>query len=164
MSLALAKNDEYFRAAANILKACEKYLMPLPDSIVLFGSFVSGTTHECSDIDLLIVGNQIPFRPFDRAVWVRPVIESWRAQQKIEFPNFPRVLSILSLSKDGFRNSLGLTLSLSQQAWILRDNGLFSCQLDRARSLIQAGQWQRRDLKHGGWMWVPSKEQERVND
>jgi len=46
----------------------------LPEKIILFGSFASGTVHEGSDLDLVII-KETPRRPIDRQVEVYGLVK-----------------------------------------------------------------------------------------
>jgi len=126
--------------------------------LAIFGSFVTQSLGPDSDIDLLILSDDLPVPAYDRSCWVRPLISKWREVQKAEFPNFPRVLSPLMISSSGFGASTGLRLSLSQNAWILWDDGYLSSLLSESNQWIQSGKWERRNLAHGGWVWIPKEE------
>lgn len=151
------KDLEFQTAARWICEESLNLLSPTPASIALFGSSVSGTLHESSDIDLLIVSDVLPSRPYDRSIWIDPVVRAWRGAQKIRFKHLPRVLSALLISKAGFNDSLGLRLSLSQHCMILHDDGFLEESLKEAKKWVLDGKWTRRDLKHGGWAWIPNK-------
>lgn len=133
-------------------------MQPFPESVALFGSFVSATLHPDSDIDILLIGDSIPRKPFEKAVWLMPLVEKWREVQSKEFLSFPRVLSPLTLSRQGLLDSVGLRLSLATQCWILTDSGFLSSALNEATRWLSEGKWKRQPLEHGGWVWMPFKE------
>ncbi len=127
-------------------------LDPQPASLALFGSFAKGNWTAESDLDLLVVSDT-PRLPYDRTLWISPLLKAWRTRVANQDPKIP--LSPLFLSKAGLENSIGLRLSLSDHAWILWDDGYLSAQLHEASDQIRKGLWWRKDLPDGGWLWVP---------
>ncbi len=131
-------------------------LSPRPRSIAIFGSFAAGTLHEASDIDLLLAGDRIPRKPYERSRWFFPIHEKWQNLRISRFPFAPRTLSPLILSEKGWLESIGLRLSLSGCTWTLYDDGWLSTSLNESEEWIRKGLWHKETLKHGGWVWIPS--------
>lgn len=131
-------------------------LDPSPRAVALFGSAVRGTDRPESDIDLLLIGNQIPVKPFERTQWVYPLLEAWRKESPALL-GAQRTLSPLLLSEKGWLDSVGLRLSLADEAWVLVDDGFLSSSLAEARAWIRDGLWSRKALSDGGWFWIPQK-------
>ncbi|PWU21112.1 MAG: hypothetical protein C5B49_03095 [Bdellovibrio sp.] len=144
-----------FSLAAQIRDLCLLHLNPRPRSIAIFGSFAGGVLHETSDIDLLLIGDSIPRKPFQRAQWFLPVRLAFQKEAATQFSAFPSILSPVFLSEEGWREAVGLRLSLSQQAWILWDDGTLSSTLSESAGWIASGLWRREDVVSGGWFWIP---------
>ncbi|MGK5089776.1 hypothetical protein WDW86_19670, partial [Bdellovibrionota bacterium FG-2] len=85
-----------------------------------------------------------------------PFNQSWRKQRP--HPQAPLSCSPLMISETGWLGSVGLRLSLSENCWILKDDGFLSESLREARSWIQESLWRKNMLSKGGWMWVPKDE------
>lgn len=146
---------ERYSVARWILEHALRSLVPLPDSIALFGSFSRDDLHKESDVDLLLVGDGIPVKPYDRSKWVHPLLNAWREEGPSQEKKRP--LSPLILSRKGWVESVGLRLSLSEHLWILYDDGLLSSTLSETRDWIRQGLWDRRPSRDGGWLWVPKQ-------
>lgn len=130
-----------------------RLLRPVPRAIAVFGSFAGGTLRSESDIDLLLVGDSIPRSPAGRTRWFLPLSDHWRAERP--WQEAPVGLSPLFLTEKGWRESIGLRLSLSERCWILFDDGTLSMGIAEARAAIHRGDWSRRLLPDGGWAWIP---------
>ncbi len=85
-----------------------------PRCVALFGSVVRSSWKPESDFDLLLIGDRIPRRPFERGDLFGPISTEWRAHPL--FKSLPRALSPLYLSEQGWLDSSGLRLSLSSEA------------------------------------------------
>ena len=131
-------------------------LHPRPRAIALFGSFARGQLHAASDIDVLLIGDEIPKKPYDRAVWFHPVSTSWDACSA-GF-GLKHSLSPLFVSSEGWLNSMGLRLSLCEQLLILLDDGFLSDSMHESRKEIYEKKWIRRETEDGGWLWFPMEE------
>jgi predicted nucleotidyltransferase len=130
-------------------------LQPSPTSVAIFGSGASQSWHADSDLDLLVLSKDLPSKPFERTQWIAPLLKTWRAERSQSFSMFPRTLSPLLLKPADFTQSLGLRLSTSQKNIIILDDSFLMHSLEEARSWINTGAWTRKDLRHGGWLWVP---------
>ena len=124
-----------------------------PRCIAVFGSFARGDYKAESDLDLLLIGDQLPRRPFARGAAFGPISTDWRTHP--DFSSFPKALSPFYISEKGWLESSGLRLSLSTEAWILHDDGLLGQSLAEARSWVAQGLWFKKPLSDGGWLWVP---------
>lgn len=127
-------------------------LSPKPRSVAIFGSFARGCG-SANDLDILLVGDGIPRRPFERAKWSTALIRDWHDYANAH--NFPKGLSPLILSEQGWLDSVGLRLSLSEDALILWDDGFLGVSLSESREWIGKGVWHKRQLNDGGWIWIP---------
>jgi predicted nucleotidyltransferase len=130
-------------------------LKPVPRSIAIFGSFAGGILTPVSDIDLLLIGDQIPKKPFDRAKWFNPLRKAFVDHRDQSFPDLPEILSSVTMTEKSWIDAIGLQLSVCQNAWILRDDGFLSHSLAEASRSIARGDWTREDVSTGGWFWVP---------
>ncbi len=139
-----------------IQEQANQLLLPRPRCIAIFGSFASGALRETSDIDILLIGDSIPRSPYERSQWFLPFNQAWRRQRP--HPQAPQSCSPLMTSEAGWLGSLGLRLSLSENCWILMDDGFLSDSLREAREWIHQGLWHKRLLSKGGWMWIPRDE------
>lgn len=141
------------RSAQWLRQKCLELLTPAPRCIALFGSFARGDLRPDSDLDILLVGDQIPLTPWERSQWFFPVSKAWRDQRPER--EAPEAISPLILSEEGLAGSIGIKLSLSDHAWILWDDGTLSQQLHAASQSISSGLWERVPMADGGWAWVP---------
>ncbi|MGK5088312.1 nucleotidyltransferase domain-containing protein [Bdellovibrionota bacterium FG-2] len=128
-------------------------LNPRPRCLAVFGSFSAGTLHAESDFDVLVIGDQIPKRPFARTQWFFPLAELWRSNRPD--PTAPFSIAPLFISEAGWRGSIGLRLSLAQNCWILWDDGFLSESLEESRKWINNGDYHKKTTPDGGWMWIP---------
>ncbi len=151
-------NDLRFTVAAEIREIANRFLSPKPRSLAIFGSFAGGSLHETSDIDILLIGDDIPHKPYDKTTWFSPLREHWRATQKALYPTCPKALSPLVLPSSAWMDSIGLRLSLSSSCWVLWDDGVISFALEEARAWIRSGRWRKKDLPRGGWVWIPKEQ------
>lgn len=145
--------QQLFDACKWLLEACERILTPKAQSIALFGSFAKRETHESSDIDLLLIDDQAPRKPSDKAKWLNPLAEAW--MDHAEANGLPLSLSPLVMTRLGWSKSTGLRLSLCSHALILKDDGFLNLSLTGARQLIAQGDYTQEMLPSGGWLWVP---------
>lgn len=143
--------------AANWIREAVLNLNPRPRALAIFGSFCRGEEVPANDVDLLIIGDSLPRRPGDRSKWIQPVVSGWRHEVTGRGWPFPMTLSPLFLSEEGWRNSFGLRLSLSEKAWILLDDGTLVDSLDEARKWREEGKWRKELIPSGGFFWIPSK-------
>lgn len=148
--------DELHYAAGWVRQKAQELLNPQPRCLALFGSFPKGTFTADSDIDILLVGDDIPRKPYERTLWVSPLVRAIRHQ--INLPWMPKAVAPLLLTEKGWLDSIGLRLSLSSHAWILLDDGFLSASLLDSADAIRRGDWVRRGLSDGGWLWIPKGE------
>lgn len=141
----------FLQAAGFIREQALSLLNPPPRSLALFGSFVRQELRPTSDVDVLCIGDQIPRSPSERSSWFFGLSGVWREK----FSEFGHPLSPLILSEEGWKDSVGLHLSLCQEAWIVWDDGWISHFLQQAQKAIQRGDWSRKETKDGGWLWIP---------
>ena len=146
-----------FLLAAWIRDCCAHKLSPRPRCVALFGSFCGGQLGPESDIDLLLIGDQMPSRSYQRALYLEPVRKAFSHEQANAFPNLPAIISPLFLTEKSWIDAVGLRLSASQQAWIVQDDGFLSESLEEACKWIRTGEWTREDVTTGGWFWVPKQ-------
>lgn len=143
--------------AAWIRDACIHNLRPLPRSVAIFGSFAGGGLEPESDIDLLLIGNEIPKKPFEKARWFNPLRKLFVEEHDKMFPGLPSVLTPVFMSEQGWIDAEGLRLSVSQRSWILWDDGFLSQSLLEASDWIRMGRWRKEETASGGWFWVPGE-------
>lgn len=135
-----------------------RLLVPLPDAVALFGSFTRENLLKESDVDLLLIGDRIPTKPYERSQWVHPLLDAWRKWRLTEGEE--RTLSPLILSRRGWVDSVGLRLSLADHLWILYDDGLISSTINETREWLRQGRWERKTSRDGGWLWIPREVRE----
>lgn len=143
-----------FQLASWLRDNALKLLLPRPRSLAIFGSFAGGVINPQSDIDLLLIGDDIPKRPLARAHWFNPLRREF-SNIGHQFPGLPEVLSPVYFSENGWNDTIGLKLSISQQSWILFDDGYLSQSLRETSELISQKKWIREDVPTGGWFWIP---------
>jgi|GEM_PF-2834401 len=144
--------------AKEIRELALNHLTPRPRSIAIFGSFAGGTVHEASDIDLLILGDDPPRVPYDRAKWFNPLRKAYQNfHLQAGRDSFP-VLAPLILTETAWLEATALRLSLSQQCWTLWDDGFLAQSLHEASDWIRSGKWIREDVSSGGWFWIRQKD------
>lgn len=146
--------QERYKVAAWLRDACLQELKPNPRSIAIFGSFAGRALRKESDIDLLIVGDSIPKKPFARAKWFNPVRKKFIEEHKRFYSECPTILSPVFISERGWTDAVSLRLSVSQEGWTLWDDGFLSESLVEAARWIRVGTWERVDAQSGGWFWI----------
>jgi predicted nucleotidyltransferase len=133
-------------------------LSPVPRSIALFGSFTTPQWKDAGDVDLLIVGNNLPRRPSERSAYIQPVVSKWRRFVAENQKVYPQTLSPLFLSEQGWLGSIGMRLSLSECSWILWDDGFLNESIEECRRLRDQGKWRKQTIASGGFFWIPAKD------
>ena len=124
-------------------------------SVVLFGSFARGDFHECSDIDLLLIFEELPSSFFERS----KLFDKMEQKVKPEFKSFREMrylcqfMPIMKTRSEASYHS-PLYLDMVEDAKILYDKGdFFQTVLSEIKQrLLELGA-KRKYLKSGGWYW-----------
>ncbi len=141
------KIAEWIRSEAHNL------LAPPPLALAIFGSFARGDQGPDSDLDILLVCDEIGRSPSLRSKWFFPLSKKLREQT--QFPELPKAISPLILSSQGWQDALHLQLSLCTEACVLLDSGLLSSTFASAQELIRKGEWKRVPTPDHGFFWIP---------
>ena len=118
-------------------------LKPAPLAMALFGSFARGDHRPESDLDVLIICDEIGRSPSVRSRWFYPLSKTLREQK--EFSDLPTSISPLILSSQGWQDAVHLQLSLCTEACVLLDCGLLSSAFAHARV----------PTRDHGFFWIP---------
>jgi len=124
-------------------------------SVVLFGSFARGDFHPLSDIDLLLVIEDLPPSRFQRSRLFddveREVEDGYRPLRDMGY--LGRIVPILKTPEEASHRS-PLYLDMVEDAKILYDRGGFFREvLEGLRRRLSELGAKRKFLKGGGWYW-----------
>jgi len=135
----------------------QRYIEALGSNLValaFFGSWARGEEKEWSDIDLLLIAEDLPKHPFERNRLVYEPIEGWREK--------PRPISILARTVKEFTADVTpLHLDLAADAIVFYDpKGFLASKLDRVRELIEEAELVRERDSKGllFWWWKEGAE------
>jgi predicted nucleotidyltransferase len=120
-------------------------------SLVLFGSVARGDAKEYSDIDILIVAENLPRSQRERRA---PFMEAWRRVRDLKnLPNVEWNMIVKNPREALFHSPLYLDMTVDGR--ILLDNGGFiSRVLDEMRTRMEQLGSTRKRLPDGSWYWV----------
>jgi len=152
------------RYAPLIIKACRLLFERLGEnliSIVLYGSVARGNATPFSDIDLLIVADNLGNSLGERLDYLYKLIEETENEIKIlRMHNIFANISLFPLSRKEAKRFIPLYLDISQEGIIIFDTGEFFAKLmNRLRSIMEmAGVKKRYFGKQWYWEMNPKKE------
>ena len=113
-------------------------------SVALFGSYARGDSHPGSDIDLLVIAEQLPEHPVERMQWLHKLI----------VPVTKKRVGFVGWTPEDFSSAFpSLYLDLGLDARILFDpNGFFSERLERIKEIIEeAGLYRVQNGRNFAW-------------
>jgi len=155
--LDLKLKEEYLPLAYEFLVQALKFLGDDLVSVVLYGSIARGDTHECSDMDLLLVARNLPRKFSERIEYLYP-IKRRCSRRKIELWREKGIycsIQIYPLLPSELKKFRPLFLDIVTDGVILFDRGNFMRRM--------MSQW-RQKLKRAGakkvvlpdkrWYWV----------
>jgi predicted nucleotidyltransferase len=119
-------------------------------SMVLFGSVARGAAHGSSDIDLLIVADDLPFSLTERA---RPLRRAWdRVRAERGLPAVDWNLVVKTRSEAAYHSPL--YLDIVEDGILLVDRGgFFRGVLDAMRARMRTLGSRRVYMPDGSWYW-----------
>ena len=124
-------------------------------SVVLFGSFARGDFHECSDIDLLLVFEELPSSFFQKSKLFDKVEQKVKPEFKSlrEMGYLCQFMPIMKTRSEASYHS-PLYLDMVEDAKILYDKGdFFKTVLNEIKQRLSELGAKRKYLKSGGWYW-----------
>lgn len=113
-------------------------------SVALFGSYARGDYHPGSDLDLLVIAEQLPAHPVERIQWLHKLVVLV-AKKRVGF---------VAWTPEEFSNSFpSFYLDLGLDARILFDpTGFLSSRLNRVREIIEeAGLYRIQKGRNFAW-------------
>lgn len=133
----------------------ERYQQALGTNLValaFFGSCARGDETEWSDIDILLIAENLPAHPLERLYFIyRPIKEpNWTSKVKSERP-----IAILARTKKEFTADVTpLHLDLAEDAEVFYDpEGFLREKLSRVRELIEEAGLERRRIGESLFWW-----------
>ena len=147
--------NDYFKALLAALKAaCESHYEKRLVSLAVYGSVGRGTPRPDSDLDILVVADQLPQGRIGRIREFDPVKNALN-EVLLEGRNsgFNTVLSTVIKSPDEVRNGSPLFLDMTEDAVILFDrNRFFESEMDVFRKRLKK-LGSRRVWRGDVWFW-----------
>lgn len=148
---------EYSPLALRLVSESLKLLGDDLLSLVLYGSIARGSAHECSDMDVLLVGRELPERFARRVEYLYPIkkgcrevtIDLWKDEGiycNVQlYPLLPR----------GLEEFRPLFLDITTDGRLLFDrNGLMEAKIEEWRDRLSEMGAKRVSLPGGSWYWV----------
>lgn len=124
-------------------------------SAVLFGSFARGDFHELSDIDLLLIFDELPSSFFQRSKLFDKVEQKVKPEFKSlrEMGYLCQFMPVMKTRSEASYHS-PLYLDMVEDAKILYDKGdFFKTVLSEIKQRLSELGAKRKYLKSGGWYW-----------
>jgi hypothetical protein len=124
-------------------------------AIVLYGSVARGKALPESDIDLLIVADDLPRSYSERVKWLRNILqglEEFRIELWKKKGLYPLV-DVIALTPEEAEVNNPVYLDMVEEAVILFDRGFIEKKLKALRERLRALGARRVESPSGGWYW-----------
>jgi len=122
-------------------------------AFALFGSVARGEARRDSDIDLLVVHEQVHFRPTEKSAEIRRKLCRSNEYRRLEAEGFtPDPFPIFMTEEDLYERPL-ILLDIMDHGIIIYDNGVLKKRFESLRKRLSELGSKKVVLEDGSWYW-----------